>query len=102
MKPSVKLAYIQRKLKLDDNKFSKKFLISAQELRSIQEKEEVSKSSVKYLCDKLNLDIDLFMNEDSIIYCKESLFSTQFYLNKQELINEDFPIEDNPRYTEKD
>ena len=102
MKPSVKLAYIQRKLKLDDNKFSKKFLISVEELQRAQEKEEVNKDSLIHLCEKLNLDINVFMNEDSIIYCKKSLFSTHFFLNKQELINEDFPIEDNPRYTEKD
>ena len=102
MKASVKLAYIQRKLNLDDEKFSKKFSISLEDMALIRENKEVNEHQIETLCEKLKLDKNLFLDEDSIIYCKRSTFSTKFFINPEDLMNEEFPREDNARYEEKD
>ncbi len=101
MKPSIKLDYIQRKLKYDDEKFCKKFGILGENLALIRKNEEVKKSDISTLCKKLKLDLNLFLDEESIIYCKKTMFSVRFFMKEQDLINEDYPREENSRYEEK-
>ena len=102
-----KIDFIQKRTGLNDKKFCKTYRISLPVLWQIRKDlYKPEKSELAYLCQKFNLDLDDFMNDSSSVkivniepgehVCKLA------NVREDSDIYEDFPLESNDRYEEKD
>jgi len=102
-----KIDFIQARTGLGDKKFCKEYGISLPILWQIRKDlYKPEKSELAFLCKKLNLDLDDFMDDSSSVKIVnlEPGEHTCKLANVQEDsdIYEDFPQESNDRYEEKD
>lgn len=104
-----KIIFLQKSMNLTDREFCAKFKIKGSSLRKWKSgKGNPLKKEVVFLCDEFNLDIDDFVSDSSTVSyidLKEGEHPCKLKLSdkyKERAGLEDFTIEDNSRYEEKD
>lgn len=107
MTVSEKIFYLEKVYNLDDRGFSKRFKIKLPLLKKILYKEKsTEEKDVKFLCKELELDPEDFVDIDSVLIpdqlIKGSHLCKRITKVSTSMISEDFPMEDNSRYEEKD
>ena len=104
---SEKIDFIQKRSGLGDKKFCKVYGIQLPVLWQIRKQlYRPDKAELAYLCDKFNLDLDDFMDDSSsirVIALKEGEHICKVSRSNEDFdMYEDFPLESNDRYEEKD
>lgn len=98
-----KIDFIIKTLKWSDKRFSKKFYLKKDSLEKWRSKEVFPmEKDVKNICKYFHLEINDFLDDSRIIFLKNTDKFCNFSLNDDEVVNEDYPQEDNSRYEEKD
>ncbi len=103
-----KIDYLIKYLDLSERKFSKVYRIRKNIIKKWRLGQAIPKpENVKYLCEQFNLSVQDFLDDNSSInvqgcYADEHKCVGQISPNPVEGISEDYPVEDNFRYEEKD
>ncbi len=103
-----KVDYLLKCLDLSERQFAKKYRIRKNIITKWREGQATPKrENVAYLCDKFNLSVEDFLDDNSTLdisakYADEHKILGKIKLNESTFNNEDFPNEDNARYEEKD
>lgn len=103
-----KINYLIRSLNISEHKFARKYHIRHSNIKKWRKSNlKPCKSELFYLCDSFDLSIDDFMDETSTISYldikeNEHLCAKKTHVEINNVVNEDYPFEDNARYEEKD
>ena len=98
-----KIDFIIDTTKWSDRRFQKKFYLKKDSLEKWRNSEVlISEKDVKNICKYFRLDINDFLDESKKIFLKDTDKFCNFSLNDQNVVDEDYPNEDNSRYEEKD
>ncbi len=98
-----KIDFIIKTLKWSDKRFSRKFYLRKDDLNKWREKKTTPmEKDVKNICKYFHLDTKQFLDDNRIIFLKNTDKFCNFSLNEDEVVSEDYPREDNSRYEEKE
>ncbi len=98
-----KIEFILKTLKWSEKRFTRKFYLKSDSLENWRNGNNIpNESDVKNICKYFKLNIKDFLNEDRVIFLKNSDKFCSFSMNEESTVPEDFPREDNSRYEEKD
>lgn len=98
-----KIDFIMKTLKWSEKRFSKKFYLHKDALTKWRNHEvDPTEKDVKNICKYFHLEVNEFLDNERIIFLKNTDKFCNFSLNEEEVISEDYPFEDNSRYEEKD
>lgn len=103
-----KIDYLVHSLDISEHKFLRKYHIRKKSFKRWRDGSLLpSKSELNYLCDSFDLSIDDFLDNNSTISYldkkeNEHLCEKKSHDDIKNIVNEDYPFEDNARYEEKD
>ena len=102
-----KIAFIEEKLRLNDYEFCTRFRIRISVLKKWRKHQLApTKEDIKWVCNYFNVDATDFLNDSSTLSKKvkegEHPCASKAFVEKENVIYEDYAREDNSRYEEKD
>ena len=103
MKTIEKIDFIIKTTKWSKRRFTKKFYLPKDALDKWYAGEEPKENDVRNICKYFRLDIKDFLNDNLNIFLMCTDKFCVFSLHDDEIgVPEDFPMEDNARYEEKE
>lgn len=98
-----KIEFILKTLKWSEKRFTKKFYLKPNSLENWRSKTtKPNENDVRNICKYFHLNVNDFLNDERIIFLKNSDKFCNFSMDDENTVSEDYPREDNSRYEEKD